>query len=37
VIERLRDSTALDEAAFAGFVGAHGGEPALAAYCSDIR
>lgn len=37
VIERRRDSAALDEEAFAGFVSAHGGEPALAPHCQDIR
>lgn len=37
VIERRRDSSALSEDAFAGFVSTHGGEPALAAHCSDVR
>ena len=37
VIERRRDSSVLPEDAFARFVAMNGGEPALAAYCSDVR
>lgn len=37
VVERRRDSAALEPTAFAEFIGAQGGEPPLAAHCSDVH